>query len=314
MSQKITMDLELRFIDNATDGAKSTSKELDKVEKEAKEAGQELDKLAKKKAKPTVDTDTSKVDRKLNKLDSMLKKLGFRKTKTTIDADDKVTAKLNRIWNKIRGYSGKKFKAFLELKDSDALRTLDKMSNGLMSLTRKTFRVPIKILDYATRPLRAVKNALFSIKGLVAAITAGFAAKQFVLNPINVADAYSSAKISFSTLLGESQGQKMMDDLDQFAKATPFNTTNVIGNAQKMLAMGWEAENIIEDMEIIGNAAAATGKLDTGLESIVRALSQIKTKGRLSTEELRVRFGSRGNSCEEPHENNCVNAMEKRCA
>ena len=286
MSQKITMDLELRFIDNATDGAKSTSKELDKVEKEAKEAGQELDKLAKKKAKPTVDTDTSKVDRKLNKLDSMLKKLGFRKTKTTIDADDKVTAKLNRIWNKIRGYSGKKFRAFLELKDSDALRTLDKMSNGLMSLTRKTFRVPVKILDYATRPLRALKNTLFSIKGLVAAITAGFAAKQFVLNPINVADAYSSAKISFSTLLGESQGQKMMDDLDQFAKATPFNTTNVIGNAQKMLAMGWEAENIIEDMEIIGNAAAATGKLDVGLESIVRALSQIKTKGRLSTEEL----------------------------
>lgn len=286
MSQKITMDLELRFIDNATDGAKSTSKELEKVEKEAKEAGQELDKLEKKKVKPTVDADTSKVDRKLDKIDANLKKLGFRKTRTTIDADDKATAKITRALNKLRGYAGKKFKAFLELKDSDALRTLDKMSNGLMSLTRKTFRIPIKILDYATRPLRSLQNMLFSIKGLVAAITAGFAAKQLVLNPINVADAYSSAKISFSTLLGASQGQKMMDDLDQFAKATPFNTTNVIGNAQKMLAMGWEAENIIEDMEIIGNAAAATGKLDVGLESIVRALSQIKTKGRLSTEEL----------------------------
>ena len=53
-----------------------------------------------------------------------------------------------------------------------------------------------------------------------------------------------------------------------------------------MLAMGWDAENIVRDMEIIGNAAAATGKMDTGLESIVRALSQIKTKGKLSTEEL----------------------------
>ena len=286
MSQKITMDLELRFIDNATDGAKSTSKELDNVEKEAKAAGQELDKLAKKKAKPTVDTDTSKVDRKLNKLDSMLKKLGFRKTRTAIDADDKATAKISKIWNKLRSYSGKKFKAFLELKDSDALRTLNKMSDGLGSLTRKTFRIPVKILDYATRPLRSLSNMLFSIKGLVAAITAGFAAQKLVINPINVADAYSSAKISFSTLLGESQGQKMMDNLDEFAKATPFNTTNVIENAQKMLAMGWEAENIIDDMEIIGNAAAATGKLDQGLESIVRALSQIKTKGKLSTEEL----------------------------
>lgn len=286
MAQKITMDMELRFIDNATDGAKSASKAFDQVEKEAKAAGQEVDKLAKKKAKPTVDTDTTKVDRKLNKIDSLLKKLGFRKTKTTIDADDKATAKISKALNKVKGWAGKKFNAFLELKDSNALRTLDKMSNGLRSLTNKAFRIPVKILDYATRPLRSLQNMLFSIKGLVAAITAGFAAKQFILNPINVADAYSSAKISFSTLLGESQGQQMMDNLDQFAKATPFNTTNVISNAQKMLAMGWDAENIISDMEVIGNAAAATGKLDQGLESIVRAMSQIKTKGRLSTEEL----------------------------
>ena len=286
MANKITMDLELRFNDNTTSGAKSASKAIDQIGKEAKEAGQEVDKLAKKKAEPKVDTDTSKVDRKLNKIDSVLKKLGFRKTKTTIDADDRATAKIARALNKVKGWTGKKFNAFLELKDSNALRTMEKMSDGLRGLTRKTFRIPIKILDYATRPLRSLQNMLFSIRGLVAAITAGFAAKQFILNPINVADAYSSAKISFSTLLGESQGQQMMDNLDQFAKATPFNTTNVISNAQKMLAMGWDAEDIIGDMEVIGNAAAATGKLDQGLESIVRAMSQIKTKGRLSTEEL----------------------------
>ena len=286
MGQKITIDMELRFVDNATGGAKSASKAINQIEKEAKEAGQELDNLAKKKAKPSVDSDTTKVDRKLSRIDATLKKLGFRKTKTTIDADDKVTAKITKALNKLGRFAGRKFKAFLELKDSDALRTLNKMSDGLSSLTRKTFRIPVKILDYATRPLRSLRDMLFSIKGLVAAITAGFAAKQLVINPINVADAYSSAKISFSTLLGESQGQQMMDNLDDFAKATPFNTTNVISNAQKMLAMGWDAENIIEDMEVIGNAAAATGKLDQGLESIVRAMSQIKTKGRLSTEEL----------------------------
>ena len=286
MASKMTIDMELRFNDNATGQAKSASKAFDQMGKEAKAAGREIDNLAKKKATPAVDTDTSKVDKKLNRIDSVLKKLGFRRTRTTIDADDRATSKITKALNKVKGWAGKKFNAFLELKDSNALRTLNKMSDGLSSLTRKTFRVPVKILDYATRPLRSLQSMLFSIKGLVAAITAGFAAKQFILNPINVADAYSSAKISFSTLLGESQGQQMMDNLDQFAKATPFNTTNVIENAQKMLAMGWDAENIIEDMEIIGNAAAATGKLDQGLESIVRAMSQIKTKGRLSTEEL----------------------------
>lgn len=286
MASKMTIDMELRFNDSATGQAKSASKAFDQMGKEAKAAGREIDNLAKKKATPAVDTDTSKVDKKLNRIDSVLKKLGFRRTRTTIDADDRATSKITKALNKVKGWAGKKFNAFLELKDSNALRTLNKMSDGLSSLTKKTFRVPVKILDYATRPLRSLQSMLFSIKGLVAAITAGFAAKQLILNPINVADAYSSAKISFSTLLGESQGQQMMDNLDDFAKATPFNTTNVISNAQKMLAMGWDAENIIEDMEIIGNAAAATGKLDQGLESIVRAMSQIKTKGRLSTEEL----------------------------
>ena len=144
----------------------------------------------------------------------------------------------------------------------------------------------MKIIDYATTPLRKIKNALFSIKSLVLAITAGMAAKQFVLNPINLADQYSSAKIGFQTLLGEQRGQQMMDDLDAFAKATPFKTSGVIANTQKMLAMGWDAENIISDMKVIGDAAAATGKMDEGLQRIVLALSQIKSKGKLSTEEL----------------------------
>lgn len=286
MAQKITMDMELRFIDNTTDGAKSASKAIDNIEKEAKAAGQSLDNLGKKKVKPSIDADSTRIDKKMSKIDATLKKLGFRKTKTTIDADDKATSKLNAVLNKVRNWSGKKFKAFLELKDSGALRTLDKMSNGLRSLTSKAWSIAIKVPSTVFAPLRTLKNTLFNIKTLIGGIATAWAASKVFGGAISVADTYSSAKISFSTLLGESQGQQMMDDLDVFAKKTPFNTTNVIDNAQKMLAMGWDAENIIKDMEIIGNAAAATGKLDQGLESIVRALSQIKTKGKLSTEEL----------------------------
>lgn len=286
MANKITMDMELRFIDNVTSEAKATSRALDRVEQEAKAAGKELDNLAKKKAKPTVDAETNKIDRKLSKIDSVLRKFGLRKTKTTIDAEDKASAKIARALNKLKSWTGKKFNAFLELKDSNALRTLEKVSSGLKNLTKKVFRVPVKILDYATAPLRALKNTLFSIKGLVAAITAGLAAQNLVVKPINLADQYSSAQIGFSTLLGESRGQQMMDDLDAFAKATPFKSSEVIGQTQRMLAMGWDAESIIKDMRTIGDAAAATGKGEQGLQQIVTALAQIKTKGRLSTEEL----------------------------
>ena len=112
------------------------------------------------------------------------------------------------------------------------------------------------------------------------------ATQKFVVEPIGLADAYSSAKIGFQTLLGESRGQQMMDDLDQFAVETPFSASQVISQTQRMLAMGWDADSIISDMRTIGDAAAATGKGEQGLEQIVLALAQIQTKGRLSTEEL----------------------------
>ena len=313
--RKITMDMELRFIDHVSDGANSASKSVDNIEKEAKQASDSLDKLGKKKTKPSIDADSSRVDKKLSKLDSVLKKFDAKRTKTTIDADDKATSKLNKLLNKAKSWAGTKYRAFVEakdnatakltklmdkarswgkgryeafigLKDSKALSTLNSMSNKLRSFTGKTWSAVLRIKDTFTAPLTRLQNMLFNVKNLIAGIAVAWASSKIFGQSINVADAYSSAKISFSTLLGESQGQQMMDDLDEFAAATPFNTSNVISNAQKMLAMGWDAEDIIGDMEIIGNAAAATGKLDEGLESIVRALSQIKTKGRLSTEEL----------------------------
>lgn len=286
MASQMTIDMELRFIDNASGEAKSASRSFNEIEKEAKEAGKAVDALSKKKAKPTVDADSSRADRKLSKLDAVLKKLGGKKAQTIIDAKDKASEKLKKVLNKAREWTGKKFNAFLELKDSAALKSLSNVNSSIKRITGKTWSTVVKIKDLATAPLRGIKNMLFSIKSLVLAITAGLAAKQLIANPISLADQYSSAQIGFSTLLGESAGKQMMNDLDAFAKATPFKSAEVISQTQRMIAMGWDAESIIKDMTTIGDAAAATGKGEQGLQQIVTALAQIKTKGKLSTEEL----------------------------
>ena len=217
-------------------------------------------------------------------------------------AVDKFTQSVEKSQKQIDRLDGKRASPTVSLVDKASSR-ISEITSGLNKFSNKVFKAPVTILDYATKPLRAIKDSLFSIKGLVAAIGTGWAANKLLMEPINVADAYSSAQIGFSTLLGEEGGQQMMDDLDQFAKETPFKTSGVIDNAQKMMAMGWSAEDIIDDMRIIGDAAAATGKMDQGLESIVRALSQIKTKGKLSTEELikiiKYWLGSFGYSGEE---------------
>lgn len=283
---KVTIDVEARFVDDLSNDAKSASKSVDNLGKEAQEAAKEVDKLGKKKVKPKVDADTSSVTKKISKIDRMLAKLGRSKTETKLSALDRATAKINKVKESLKTLTWKSHNILLKTNNSDALRTLNNMSGKIKSITSKTWSAAIKIKDGFTKPLSALKNSLFSIRTLIAGIASAWAAVKFVKEPIALADAYSSAKIGFSTLLGESQGQQMMNDLDEFAKATPFKSSEVIGQTQRMLAMGWDAENIIDDMTTIGDAAAATGKGQQGLQQIVTALAQIKTKGRLSTEEL----------------------------
>lgn len=288
--RKTTIDVEGRFIDNISGEVKDAAQSFDKLEKEAKSAQKEVDNLSKKKVKPTVDADTSKLDNKLRKSESMLNKLKRWTGNATLNIKDNATAKIDKITRRLKAWRLNNNEALLKIRDSEALASLRKVSGWGDKIAGKTWTAIVKIKDVFTSPLTKLKNMLFNIKTLIAGIAAAWAATQFtnkfISQPIALADAYSSAQIGFSTLLGESRGQQMMDDLDEFAKATPFKSSEVISQTQRMLAMGWNAEEIITDMETIGDAAAATGKGEQGLQQIVTALAQIKTKGKLSTEEL----------------------------
>lgn len=255
MANKVTIDVEARFVDRVTAGMNKAANSSEKLEKAVKGTNKALDKLGRTKAEA---------------------KLGV---------NDKATSVIGKVTGAAKAFAGKTFRGSITMADK-ASHVIGSVTGAARSFAGKTFSAAVKIIDYATTPLRKIKDSLFSIKSLIAAITAGFAAKQFVINPINLADQYSGAKIGFSTLLGDTEGQAMMDEIDAFAKATPFKTSNTIASIQKMMAYGWDAARVIEDMKVIGDAAAATGKGDQGLESIVYALSEIRSKGKLSTQEL----------------------------
>lgn len=249
MANRVTIDVEARFIDNVTSPA-------GQAERAVSDVTREVNNLNNRRARPRIDANTSDANRNISSTQRLLNRLDNSKFKTKLEAID------------------------------NASKKIEKVTSAARSLAGKTWTTMVKIKDYATTPLTKIKNALFNIKTLVAAVTAGMAANQFIAKPIALADQYSSAKIGFSTLLGAERGQQMMDDLDKFAKETPFQTSGVIAASQKMLAMGWNAEDIIADMKTIGDAAAATGKGTEGLDRITLALSQIRSKGKLSTEEL----------------------------
>lgn len=278
-NHQVSIDVRARFIDDVTGQAKTATKALGGLKKE-------IDTLNRKSSKNKVEIDTSAADKKLSETQKQLEATGKKRIKSIIDADNSgALRKLADTTRKLKQLSSSKIKVFLDAVDhaSDKFR---KIEDKARSIAGKTWTAAIKVKDFALAPLNKIKNTLFSIKTLIAAVTAGFAAQKLIAGPMALADQYSSAKIGFSTLLGEDRGQQMMNDLDKFAKETPFNTSQVIAQAQKMLAMGWAAEDILTDMKTIGDAAAATGRGEEGLARIVLALSQIKSKGKLSTEEL----------------------------
>ena len=246
----------------------------------------------KDEARASLDATTKsaeKAKKKLEETAGAAAKLGKMKPKIMLDADDRASNKIAKAMSKASSFATRTYKAALDFTDK-ASNTLNRVSGAARSFANKTFSAVVRIIDYATTPLQKIKNTLFSIKTLVAGVMAGAIVKKVILNPIALADAYSGAKASFTNILGsEEAGQEMMDKLDAFAKESPFDGAGVISNAQKMIAMGWNATDpdaFIDDLRVLGNAAASTGNLNQGLESIVRAMAQIKTKGKLSTEEL----------------------------
>lgn len=273
---KVTIDVEARFVDHLSDEARASTLR----------AQRELNKLDKTKVKPLIDIENNKFLRKLRELEAKMRKLGHTKTAVVLHAVDKASTVIAKVINKAHSIAGQVWNAYVKVRDSEAVSSLKKVGSLGKSIAGKTWRAVVKVADYATAPLRKLKNMLFSIQTLIGSIVAGMAAKKFIVDPIGLADQYSGSYIGFSTLLGKTRGQQMMNEIDRFAKKTPFKTSGVINNVQKMMSYGWDPERIIEDMETIGDAAAATGKGDQGLESIVYALSEIRSKGKLSTQEL----------------------------
>ncbi len=164
---------------------------------------------------------------------------------------------------------------------------IDYIGAKARTLIKKPWQMTVHVIDMATRPLRSIFNFATSIQGIITGIIAGAAAQKLVAGPMALADSLAQAEVGFETMLGSAEkAKKMMTDIKQFAIKTPFETNEIIDQTQRMMAMGWAAEDVLRDMERIGNAAAATGKGALGMDRIILALGQIRMKGKLSAEEL----------------------------
>lgn len=181
---------------------------------------------------------------------------------------------------------------------SAAMRAISQVRAAVTSLVRMPARIAISILDKTGSALRGIRQtvggalrpigAIASPIGAIAtgaAVAGGVAAAGIM--PLQLAGQLEQAQIGFETMLGSAErARSFLGELQDFAARTPFEFPELRGAGQRLLAVGFAAENVIPTLTAVGNAASALGAGTEGINRVVTAFGQMQAKGRVQSEEL----------------------------
>ncbi|HEY0003741.1 MAG TPA: tape measure protein [Pyrinomonadaceae bacterium] len=105
---------------------------------------------------------------------------------------------------------------------------------------------------------------------------------------LNYSAKIEQSKIAFTTMLGSAQAaESHLKELQDFAKKTPFEFPELIDASQRMQALGFTAKEVVPLLTDVGNAVAAAGGGGERLERVIKAISDIRSKGKVETQEIR---------------------------
>lgn len=91
-----------------------------------------------------------------------------------------------------------------------------------------------------------------------------------------------NSQIAFTTMLGSGQKAKtFLNDLQQFAKTTPFEFPELVKSAQQMMGMGISAKDVIPDLTALGDSVASVGGSAEQVDQVTLAFDQMAAKGTL---------------------------------
>ena len=159
---------------------------------------------------------------------------------------------------------------------------LVKISGDSAGLRKELGAVQRQVKDaFGGSALGASSKSLSFTKYLTAGfVGAGVAAVKFAAD-------MEQTIMAFETLLGSGEAaESMVKDLADFAARTPFQLPGITKSTQQLLAYGFTAESVIPMLTSVGDATSGLGGTEEDMQSIIRALGQMKAKGKVSAEEV----------------------------
>lgn len=98
---------------------------------------------------------------------------------------------------------------------------------------------------------------------------------------------FEQAEVAFAGLLGSAQkAGTFLQELKDFASKTPFEFPELVTASKRMLALGFEAQQVMPMLRTIGDTAAGLGAGAEGVNRITLALGQMSAKGKVSAQEM----------------------------
>ena len=96
---------------------------------------------------------------------------------------------------------------------------------------------------------------------------------------------FEQLRIAFSTMTGSlDAGDRLLQQIREYASATPFGTKALVELSKQLLAYGFAADEIIPTIDMLGNVAAGVGQ--EKLPNLVLAMGQIRANGKLMGQDL----------------------------
>lgn len=109
--------------------------------------------------------------------------------------------------------------------------------------------------------------------------------KTFAVESFKASANFEQLKIAFGTMLGSNvKATELLNGITKFASDTPYAVDQLTDLSKQLLAFGYEADEIIPTLNMLGNVSAGVGK--DKMPQLILAMGQIRSAGKLMGQDL----------------------------
>lgn len=250
------------------------------------------------KAGAVMENDLKKKLNSASKASDELTEEIIKQRKIIRDTQDDVR-RLSDEYSKMGKYSPNSKAKLAELNTAKAALNEQRYSLGELQDQQARNRLEVRKLtreykEFASGTNNAdeiVKSLTDSLKRTAAEIGGLVAIKKFGSDVIEVTGKMQQLQVALSTILQDkSKADQLISDIVQFAAKTPFNLDDVATGAKQLLAYGSSADNVVNELSMLGDVASG---LQIPIGQLIYLYGTLRTQGRAMTVDIR-QFAGRG--------------------